>query len=194
MRSADKADPDPDMATVMFYIWPLTLVSGLKTEYSNQRLYFVFLCVYWFWFFSFAVFTVVLMITCCSKFHSKSFLAALAALCLPLSQTTSIFLPYNLHFLFSFENTSKILWHQTFFLLESCCTTVGQQKTPKFSWSNLFLGVRTLKKSSKNGILSDFHPLTPMNVFDQHHLHLFCCPSVLQHLSNQQKVLCHRNF
>ena len=42
MRSADKADPDPDMATVMFYIWPLTLVSGLKTEYSNQRLYFVF--------------------------------------------------------------------------------------------------------------------------------------------------------
>ena len=122
------------------------------------------------------------------------FLAALAALCLPLSQTTSIFLPYNLHFLFSFENTSKILWHQTFFLLESCCTTVGQQKTPKFSWSNLFLGVRTLKKSSKNGILSDFHPLTPMNVFDQHHLHLFCCPSVLQHLSNQQKVLCHRNF
>ena len=122
------------------------------------------------------------------------FLAALAALCLPLSQTTSIFLPYNLHFLFSFENTSKILWHQTFFLLESSCTTVGQQKTPKFSWSNLFSGVRTLKKSSKNGILSDFHPLTPMNVFDQHHLHLFCCPSVLQHLSNQQKVLCHRNF
>ena len=46
MRSADKADPDPDMTTVMFYIWPLTLVSGLKTEYTNQRLYFVYLCVY----------------------------------------------------------------------------------------------------------------------------------------------------
>merc|ERR1712037_619536 len=40
MRTADKADPDPDMTTVIFHIWPLCLVSGLKTKCSNQRVFF----------------------------------------------------------------------------------------------------------------------------------------------------------
>ena len=32
MRTKAEADPDPDVATVAVFIWPLTLVSGLKTE------------------------------------------------------------------------------------------------------------------------------------------------------------------
>ena len=37
MRTADKADPDPEVTTALFYIWPLMLVSGLKTKYFNKR-------------------------------------------------------------------------------------------------------------------------------------------------------------
>ena len=40
MRTKAEADPDPDMATVAVFIWPLTLVSGLKTEYSYLPLCF----------------------------------------------------------------------------------------------------------------------------------------------------------
>ena len=35
MRTADKADPDPDITTVLIHIWPLCLVSGLKTKLSS---------------------------------------------------------------------------------------------------------------------------------------------------------------
>ena len=37
MRTKAEADPDPDVATVGVFIWPLTLVPGLKTEYSYLR-------------------------------------------------------------------------------------------------------------------------------------------------------------
>ena len=59
---------------------------------------------------------------------------------------TAIFLPYNLHFLFSFQNTSKFLWHETFCLLLSCCTTPVQQERPKWCWSNMSMGVRGTTK------------------------------------------------
>ena len=35
MRTADQADADPVIATVLIFVWPLTLVSGLETELFN---------------------------------------------------------------------------------------------------------------------------------------------------------------
>ena len=48
MGTADKADPGPDMTTVIFHIWPLCLVSGLKTKCSNQRVFFLWVLKCWF--------------------------------------------------------------------------------------------------------------------------------------------------
>ena len=42
------------------------------------------------------------------------------------------------------------LLDQTFCWLLICCTTLGLQKSPKWSWSNVYGGVRELKKQEKS--------------------------------------------
>ena len=69
MRTADKADPGPDMTTVIIHIWPLCLVSGLKRVFlvffmGTKMLVLFMSCIY----------RAVFMIMCWSPLYTRSFL------------------------------------------------------------------------------------------------------------------------
>ena len=79
---------------------------------------------------------------------------------------TSMLPPHNLQFLFCPENTSKFLWHWTFCWFVRWCSTQRQQKSCKWCWSNMFMGVRRSKSATIPYLEAFFNVFCPPDPHD----------------------------